>query len=76
MVCNSVENLVKKKHQIDKKSFVVEVLEDIFNGLNQVEKDNVLSVVQFLFDNLLIQSVPLVNKLSYFALGWLKRKFL
>ena len=54
MVANSVENLVKKKYQIDKKSFVVEILDDIFNGLNQVEKDNVSNVVQFLFDNLLI----------------------
>jgi hypothetical protein len=31
MVANSVENLVKKKYQIDKKSFVVEILDDIFN---------------------------------------------
>ena len=52
MVANSVENLVKKKYQIDKKSFVVEILDDIFNGLNQVEKDNISNVVQFLFDNL------------------------
>jgi hypothetical protein len=76
MVANSVENLVKKKYQIDKKSFVVEILDDIFNGLNQVEKDNISNVVQFLFDNLLIQSVPLVDKLSYYALSWMKRKLL
>ena len=76
MVANSVENLVKKKYQIDKKSFVVEILDDIFNGLNQVEKDNISNVVQFLFDNLLIQSVPVVEKLSYYALGWMKRKLL
>ena len=76
MVANSVENLVKKKYQIDKKSFVVEILDDIFNGLNQVEKDNISNVVQFLFDNLLIQSVPVVEKLSYYALGWIKRKLL
>ena len=76
MVANSVENLVKKKYQIDKKSFVVEILDDIFNGLNQVEKDNISNVVQFLFDNLLIQSVPVVDKLAYYALGWMKRKLL
>jgi hypothetical protein len=75
MVANSVENLVKKKYQIDKKSFVVEILDDIFNGLNQVEKDNISNVVQFLFDNLLIQSVPVVDKLAY-ALSWMKRKLL
>ena len=76
MVANSVENLVKKKYQIDKKSFVVEILDDIFNGLNQVEKDNVSNVVQFLFDNLLIQSVPVVDKLAYYALSWMQRKLL
>jgi hypothetical protein len=76
MVANSVENLVKKKYQIDKKSFVVEILDDIFNGLNQVEKDNISNVVQFLFDNLLIQSVPVVDKLAYYALSWMKRKLL
>lgn len=76
MVCNSVENLVKKKYQIDKKSFVIEILEDIFNNLNQIEKENVLNVVQFLFDNALIEAVPVVEKFSYYALGWIKRKFL
>ena len=76
MVANSVENLVKKKYQIDKKSFVVEILEDIFGNLNSIEKENVSNMVQFLFDNLLIKSVPVVERISYFALGWIKRKFL
>lgn len=76
MVCNSVENLVKKKYQIDKKSFVVEILEDIFSNLNHVEKENASCVVQFLFDNALIQAVPVTEKLSYFVVGWIKRKFL
>ncbi len=76
MVANSVENLVKKKYQIDKKSFVVEILEDIFGNLNSIEKENVSNMVQFLFDNLLIKSVPVAERISYFALGWIKRKFL
>lgn len=76
MVANSVENLVKKKYQIDKKPFVVEILEDIFGNLNMVERENVLNLVQFLFDNALIESVPVVEKLSYYAIGWIKRKFL
>lgn len=76
MVCNSVENLVKKKYQIDKKLFVVEILDDIFNNLSHVERENVLSLVQFLFDNALIEAVPVLEKLSYYTVSWMKRKFL
>ncbi len=76
MVANSVENLVKKKYAIDKKPFVVEILEDIFGNLNMVERENVLNLVQFLFDNALIEAVPVAEKLSYYAIGWIKRKFL
>jgi hypothetical protein len=76
MICNSVENLVKKKYQIDKKSFVLEILEDIFGNLNLVERENVSNMVQFLFDNALIEVVPVVEKLSFYVVGWIKRKFL
>lgn len=76
MVCNCVENLVKKKYQIDKKAFVVEILSELFPELNHLEKDNVANTCQFLFDNLLIQAVPLLNKVKYHTLSWIKRKLL
>ena len=77
MVCNCIENLVKKKYNIDKKQFVIEILNELFNNqLSQIEKDNVANLVQFLFDNLLIELVPVVDKAKYFVLGWIKRKFL
>lgn len=47
MICNCVENLVKKKYQIDKKQFVIEIVEDIFPGLSQYERENILNMVQF-----------------------------
>lgn len=75
-VCNAVENLVKKKYKIDKKQFVVEIIDDLFHGLNQVEKDNVANVCQFLFDNALIQIVPVTEKITYFTVNWIKRKLL
>jgi len=74
MVCNCVENLVKKKYQIDKKSFVVEILSELFPELNQTEKENISQTCQFLFDNLLIQSVPIVEKAKYYVWNWIKRK--
>ena len=66
MICNCVENLVKKKYGIDKKQFVIEIVNDIFNGLNQNEIDNISNMCQFLFDNLLIQTVPIVDKTKYY----------
>lgn len=74
MICNCVENLVKKKYQIDKKSFVVEILSELFPELNQTEKENISQTCQFLFDNLLIQSVPIVEKAKYHIWNWIKRK--
>lgn len=76
MICNCVENLVKKKYQIDKKQFVIEIVEDIFPNLSQYERENILNMVQFLFDNLLIQIVPISEKISHFAVSWIKRKLL
>lgn len=75
MVCNCVENLVKKKYGIDKKHFVIEILTDLF-GLNLQEQETVGNHVQFLFDNLLIQLIPQIDKAKFFILGWIKRKFL
>lgn len=39
MICNCVENLVKKKYGIDKKT------NDIFNGLSQIEIVNISNTV-------------------------------
>lgn len=74
MVCNYVENLVKKKYGINKKQFVVEIMSELFPGLSQIEQDHVANACQFLFDNLLIQVVPILEKSKYFVWSWIKRK--
>ncbi len=74
MVCNCVENLVKKKYGIDKKSFVVEIMSELFPGLSQLEREHVANACQFLFDNLLIQMVPILEKSKYIVWSWIKRK--
>ena len=38
MVCNSVENTIKKGAGVDKKAFVIEILGDIFPNLSQSER--------------------------------------
>lgn len=73
LICNCVENLVKKKYGIDKKLFVVEILQEIFN-LNSHEQTQASETCQFLFDNLLIQAVPAVEKAKYYTWNWIKRK--
>jgi hypothetical protein len=57
LVCNLVEHLVnKKKYKIDKKVLVVEILNQLFT-LNAVEKANVESNIEFLWNNKNIKSV-------------------
>lgn len=41
MICNCVENLVKKKYEIDKKQFVDEIMIELFQGLSQIEQEHV-----------------------------------
>jgi hypothetical protein len=73
--CNSIENLVKTKYGIDKKELVVEIMTNLFN-LNVQEQETLRQTIQFLFDNLLIKLVPKTEKLKYFVISWIKRKFL
>ena len=57
MVCNCVENTIKKKSGVDKKSFVVEILGEIFQNLSQAEREHICHQCQFYFDNALIISI-------------------
>jgi hypothetical protein len=57
LICNLVEHLVnKKKYKIDKKVLVVEILNQLFT-LNAVEKANVESNIEFLWNNKNIKKV-------------------
>lgn len=75
MVCNCVENTIKKKAGVDKKSFVVEILNEIFQGsLSQVERDHVANQCQFYFDNALIEVIPIATKIASIGWNWIKSK--
>ena len=57
LVCNLAENAIKKKWgQVDKKSFVVRVLNTLFT-YNVVEKTQVEDVIEFLHSNNQINKV-------------------
>ena len=74
MTCNSVENCLKKGVGIDKKAFVIEILEEIFTKLNQQEKEHIGNQCQFFFDNDLIEVIPLATKVSSIGWNWFKSK--
>ena len=68
MICNSVENTIKKGAGVDKKAFVIEILGDIFPNLSQSEKEYIGNQCQFYFDNALIEVIPLATKVA--SIGW------
>ena len=74
LVCNCVENCIKKHAGIDKKAFVIEIIEDIFSSLTPYEKEYISQQCQFLFDNGLIEVIPLSTKVLSIGWNWLKSK--
>jgi len=74
MVCNCVENFIKKHAGVDKKSFVVEIIEDIYLSLSHQEKEYIAQQCQFFFDNALIEVIPLSTKVLSIGWNWFKSK--
>jgi len=74
MVCNCVENCIKKHAGVDKKAFVIEIIEDIFLFLSYNDKEQVAQQCQFFFDNALIEVIPLSTKVLSIGWNWLKSK--
>lgn len=68
MVCNCVENCIKKGAGVDKKSFVIEILEDIFTSLSPNEREHIGNQCQFYFDNALIEIILVTTKIL--SIGW------
>lgn len=74
MVCNCVENCLKKKAGINKKQFVIDVLSDIFGGLNPQEIAHVETQCQYNFDNDLIEVIPCLYKAGSIVYNYIKSK--
>ena len=74
MVCNCVENSIKKKAGIDKKKLVIEILTAVFGGLNASEVIHVESQCQYNFENELIEKIPTLYKAGYITFNYLKKK--
>ena len=74
MVCNCVENAIKKHAGINKKEFVIEVLNNIFGGLNPQEVAQVESQCQYNYDNELIEVIPCLYKVGSILYNYIKSK--
>ena len=74
MVCNCIENCIKKYAGVDKKAFVIEIIEDIYSALSHYEKENIGQQFQSFFDNGLIEVIPLSTKVLSIGWNWLKSK--
>lgn len=74
MICNCIENSIKKKAGIDKKKLVVEILISIFGGLNAQEIQNVESQCQYNCDNELIEKIPIIYKAGHILFNYIKKK--
>ena len=76
LVCNLSENAIKKKWgQVDKKAFVVRILNTLFT-FNVVEKAQVEDVIEFLHSNSQINKVENAKKVYACGKNWLKKKVL
>lgn len=74
MVCNCVENAIKKHAGINKKEFVVEILNDIFGGLKPPEIQHIEAQCQYNYDNELIEVIPYLYKVGSILYNYIKSK--
>lgn len=76
-VCSCIEELVKKKYNIDKKLFVVDILNVIFsNCLTEPEINQIKQQIDFAHENGLIRKVDVNYKARVIVWNWVCRKFL
>jgi hypothetical protein len=73
MVCNCVENTIKKHAGVNKKELVVEILNSIYQ-LSRQEMENVREQCQHDYDNHLIELIPLTTKFFSILWNYIKRK--
>jgi predicted nucleotide-binding protein (sugar kinase/HSP70/actin superfamily) len=75
LVCNLVEHLVKKKYKINKKDFVVEIMNQLFVNLTPAEIQTINSNIEFLWSN---KNITKLSRFYLFCCGayeyFLKKK--
>jgi hypothetical protein len=73
-VCNLVENLVKKKTQIDKKALVLEIFSKLFPDISTDDIQQIDKNIEYLFENGKINKLAAVVYCSKCLFEYLKKK--
>ena len=75
MICNCVENIIKKTDNCDKKKIVIEVMKTMFN-FNNEEITKVDSTIECFWSNNMITKIKRIEKFGIMFGNWFSRKFL
>ena len=75
LICNCVENIIKKSDNCDKKKIVIEVMKSLFN-LNNEEITKVDSSIECFCSNNMITKIKKIEKIGIMFGNWFSRKFL
>lgn len=75
LVCNIVENVIVKKDRINKKEFVMDIFQMIYNNeLTQEDKNSIGNHIEFLWENEKIKKVDIFTKSTAILSSWFYRK--
>ena len=75
LVCNIVENVISKKDKINKKEFVFDIFQMLYNGeLTQEDKTMIGNHIEYLWENEQIKKVDIFTKTKAIIGSWFHRK--
>ena len=75
LVCNIVENVINKKDKINKKEFVFDIFQMLYNGeLTQEDKTMIGNHIEYLWENEQIKKVDIFTKTKAIVGSWFHRK--
>jgi len=75
-VCTLIENIIKKKDNIDKFEVVKQVFNILFGNLTQPEIDQLKNIVQFLLDSDMISKLPYSTLITSYLKKVISNNFL
>lgn len=75
LVCNIVENVISKKDKINKKEFVFDIFQMLYNNeLTQEDKTMIGNHIEYLWENEQIKKVDIFTKTKAIVGSWFHRK--
>lgn len=78
-ICLCIENTVKKdkkKYKYDKKMMAIRIIAKICNGITDIEKNSIDSIIESLHSQGNIKKIKISKKIIKFVVNFLKKIFL